>query len=83
MKRPRATTCVSWHVKLSCTHAFHITLGVDVRGSNTLYVPNGSTVDMTERRSSMGLMLITRRETTYTNQDGQVVCRGYGTGLTY
>jgi hypothetical protein len=31
----------------------------------------------------MGLMLITRRETTYTNQNGEVVCRGYGTGLTY
>jgi hypothetical protein len=40
-------------------------------------------VSIDERRSSLGPMLITRRETVYTNQDGEVVCRAYGTGLTY
>jgi acyl dehydratase len=56
--------------------------GIDICAGDTITAVS-KTVDMTERRSSMGLMLITRRETTYTNQDGQVVCRGYGTGLTY
>ncbi len=40
-------------------------------------------VSITERPSRLGNMVITRRETTYTNQDGQVVCRAYGTILTY
>ena len=29
------------------------------------------------------MMMITRRETTYTNQNGEVVCRAYGTVLNY
>jgi hypothetical protein len=40
-------------------------------------------VSLDERRASLGMMLITRRETVYTNQNGEVVCRSYGTGLTY
>ena len=40
-------------------------------------------VDITERESRLGTMMITRRETTYTNQNGEVVCRVYGTGLQY
>jgi len=56
--------------------------GIDICAGDTITAVS-KTVDMTERRSSMGLMLITRRETTYTNQNGEVVCRGYGTGLTY
>ena len=56
--------------------------GIDICAGDTITAVS-KTVDMNERRSSMGLMLITRRETTYTNQNGEVVCRGYGTGLTY
>jgi len=56
--------------------------GIDICAGDTI-TSVSKTVDMNERRSSMGLMLITRRETTYTNQNGEVVCRGYGTGLTY
>jgi acyl dehydratase len=41
------------------------------------------TVDISERKSSLGMMMITRRETTYTNQNGEVVCRAYGTVLQY
>jgi acyl dehydratase len=40
-------------------------------------------VSITERPSRLGSMVITRRETTYTNQNGEVVCRAYGTILTY
>jgi len=40
-------------------------------------------VSIDERRSSLGRLVITRRETTYTNQNGEVVCRAYGTGLQY
>ncbi len=36
-----------------------------------------------ERKGSMGPMLITTRETTYTNQDGKVVAKGYGTAIQY
>jgi acyl dehydratase len=43
----------------------------------------GKIVSIEERSSSMGQMMITRRETTYTNQDGEVVCRAYGTSLQY
>ena len=41
------------------------------------------TVDISERESRLGMMMITRRETTYTNQNGEVVCRAYGTVLNY
>ncbi len=40
-------------------------------------------VSINERPSRLGNMVITRRETTYTNQNGEVVCRAYGTILTY
>jgi len=56
--------------------------GIDICAGDTITSVT-KTVDLSERRSSMGLMLITRRETTYTNQNGEVVCRGFGTGLTY
>jgi hypothetical protein len=36
-----------------------------------------------ERSGSMGPMLITTRETTYTNQDGKVVAKMYGTVIQY
>jgi hypothetical protein len=36
-----------------------------------------------ETEGSLGPMLITRRETTYTNQDGKVVARMYGTVIQY
>ena len=36
-----------------------------------------------ERKGSIGPMLITTRETTYTNQDGKVVAKMYGTTIQY
>ncbi len=36
-----------------------------------------------ERSGSLGPMLITNRETTYTNQDGKVVAKMYGTVIQY
>ena len=36
-----------------------------------------------EREGSLGPMLITTRETTYTNQDGKVVAKMYGTVIQY
>jgi len=39
--------------------------------------------DLTERTGSIGPMLITSRETTYTNQEGEVVARLYGTTIQY
>jgi hypothetical protein len=43
----------------------------------------GKTVSIEQVTSSLGPMVITRRESTYTNQDGKVVCRSYGTSLNY
>ncbi|MEX0785606.1 MAG: MaoC family dehydratase N-terminal domain-containing protein [Dehalococcoidia bacterium] len=37
----------------------------------------------TERSGSIGPMLITERETTYTNQDGKVVAKMHGTTIQY
>ena len=56
--------------------------GIDICAGDVL-TSVSKTVDIQERKSSLGQMLITRRETTYTNQDGEVVCRSYGTGLQY
>jgi acyl dehydratase len=41
------------------------------------------TVSIEQVTSSLGPMLITRRESTYKNQNGEVVCRMYGTTLNY
>jgi acyl dehydratase len=43
----------------------------------------GKTVSIEQVGSSLGQMVITRRESTYTNQDGKVVARSYGTSLNY
>ena len=43
----------------------------------------GKTVSIEQVASSLGQMVITRRESTYTNQNGEVVCRSYGTSLNY
>lgn len=43
----------------------------------------GKTVSIEQVTSSLGPMVITRRESTYTNQNGEVVCRSYGTSLNY
>ena len=56
--------------------------GIDICAGDVLAAVS-KTVDISERQSSLGLMLITRRETTYTNQNGEVVARSYGTGLQY
>jgi len=39
--------------------------------------------DISERKGSIGQMLITTTETTYTNQDGKVVAVMRGTGINY
>jgi acyl dehydratase len=56
--------------------------GVEICAGDTLTAVS-KTVDITEREGRLGSMLITRRETTYTNQNGEVVCRAYGTSLQY
>ncbi|HLF76382.1 MAG TPA: MaoC family dehydratase N-terminal domain-containing protein [Dehalococcoidia bacterium] len=56
--------------------------GIDICAGDVLTAVS-KTVDISERQSSLGQMLITRRETTYTNQNGEVVARAYGTGLQY
>ncbi len=43
----------------------------------------GKTVSIEQVASSLGQMVITRRESTYTNQNGEVVARSYGTSLNY
>ena len=56
--------------------------GVEICAGDVLTAVS-KTVDLSERKSSLGMMLITRRETTYTNQNGEVVARAYGTSLQY
>jgi acyl dehydratase len=43
----------------------------------------GKTVGIEETAGRLGPMLITRRESTYTNQNGEVVARMYGTTIQY
>jgi hypothetical protein len=56
--------------------------GVDICAGDVL-TSVGKIVSIDERPSRLGMMVITRRETTFTNQDGEVVCRAYNTILTY
>lgn len=56
--------------------------GVEICAGDVLTAVS-KTVDLSERDSRLGKMLISRRETTYTNQNGEVVCRAYGTSLQY
>ena len=43
----------------------------------------GKITDFQEREGAIGPMLITSRETTFTNQDGVVVAKMYGGGIQY
>jgi len=56
--------------------------GIDICAGD-LITSVSKTVDIRQRKGAMGPMLITRRETVYTNQNGEVVCRSYGTGIQY
>jgi acyl dehydratase len=56
--------------------------GIEICAGDVLTAVS-KTVSIDERKSSLGRLIITRRETTYTNQNGEVVCRAYGTGLQY
>ena len=58
--------------------------GIDICAGDVL-TGVSKTVSIDEAASgSLGAkMLITRRETVYTNQNGEVVCRAYGTSLQY
>ncbi len=56
--------------------------GVEICAGDVLTAVS-KVVSIDERPSRLGQMVITRRETTYTNQNGEVVCRAYGTILTY
>ncbi len=56
--------------------------GVDICAGDVLTSVT-KVVSVSERAASLGMMVITRRETTYTNQLGEVVCRAYGTNLAY
>ena len=54
--------------------------GVEIAAGDTLTAVQ-KIVSMDQRSGSMGPMVITRRETTYKNQNGEVVARAYGTNL--
>ena len=56
--------------------------GVEICAGDVL-TSVGKVVSIDQVASSLGQMLITRRESKYTNQNGEVVCRSYGTGLQY
>jgi hypothetical protein len=56
--------------------------GIDICAGDVLTAVS-KIVSIDERPSRLGQMVITRRETTFTNQNGEVVCRAYGTILTY
>jgi hypothetical protein len=56
--------------------------GVDICAGDTITAVS-KVVSVSERKASLGMMVITRRETTYTNQLGEVVGRSYGTSLAY
>ena len=56
--------------------------GVEICAGDVL-MSVSKTVSIDQRASSLGPMLITRRESTYTNQNGEVVCRAIGTSLQY
>jgi hypothetical protein len=56
--------------------------GIDICAGDTITSVT-KVVSVTERQASLGMMVITRRETTYTNQLGEVVGRAYGTNLAY
>jgi N-terminal half of MaoC dehydratase len=56
--------------------------GVDICAGDVLTAVS-KVVDVRQTRGSLGPMIITRRESIYTNQDGAVVCRATGTGIQY
>lgn len=56
--------------------------GIDICAGDVLTAVS-KTTNIRETRSSLGPMLITTRETVYTNQNGEVVCRAIGTSLQY
>jgi hypothetical protein len=56
--------------------------GVDICAGDVLTAIS-KVVDIRQTRGSLGPMIITRRESVYTNQDGAVVCRAFGTGIQY
>lgn len=56
--------------------------GIEICAGDTLTSVT-KVVSINERPSRLGTLIITRRETTFTNQNGEVVCRAYGTILEY
>ena len=55
----------------------------DVICAGDTITARGKIAGFEETEGSLGPMLITRRETTYTNQNGKVVAKMYGTGIQY
>ncbi len=57
---------------------------LDVVTAGDVLEARSKTMDMVERRGSMGPMIITTSETTYTRvSDGKVIARARGTGISY
>jgi hypothetical protein len=56
--------------------------GVDICAGDVLTAVS-KVVDIRQTKGSLGPMIITRRESVYTNQDGVVVCRAVGTAIQY
>jgi acyl dehydratase len=55
----------------------------DVICAGDTITARGRVVSFEEAEGSLGAMLITKRETVYTNQDGKVVAKMYGTVIQY
>ena len=56
--------------------------GVEICAGDVLTAVS-KTTSIRETKSSLGPMLISQRESVYTNQKGEVVCRALGTSLQY
>ena len=60
-----------------------VTYGVRMRPGDVITSGKSKLVDYVEREARLGLMLFTRIETTWTNQNGEMVKVTRGTGIRY
>jgi hypothetical protein len=60
-----------------------VTYGVRMRPGDVITAGKSKVVEYIERESRLGLMLLTRTESAWTNQEGQMVKTTVGTGIRY
>jgi N-terminal half of MaoC dehydratase len=60
-----------------------VTYGVRMRPGDVITSGKSKLIDYVEREARLGLMLFTRSETTWTNQNGEMVKVTRGTGIRY